>query len=136
MNVETSHHVDCSDIGPDGYYDYYYAYTLWRFSDGGPRVLIVRGYDDETAATLLAWENLDGTRDHVGAMDLFHPLVRRASVHLRGEGRSVQRLSSFGIVPATPMRGWAKAFTLGLGYWLGLLAELVRSPPGPSAPEG
>ncbi|MEC4591273.1 hypothetical protein VPG91_09780 [Nitrospirillum amazonense] len=136
MNVEASHHIDCSDIGPDGYYDYYYAYTLWRFSDGGWRVLVVRGYDDETAATLEAWENLDGTRHPVGALDLLHPLVRQAMEHLRGQGRSVQRLSRHGIVPATPIRGWARACVLGLGYWLGLLAEAVRSPPGPSAPEG
>ncbi|WP_145733718.1 hypothetical protein [Nitrospirillum pindoramense] len=134
MNVEASHHVDCSDIGPDGYYDYYYAYTIWRFSDGGQRVLIVRGYDDETNATLRAWENPDGTRDPVGAVDLFHPLVRQAMEHLRREGRSVQRLSPYGIVSATPMRGWAKALTLGLGYWLGWLAMIFKSPSGPPGP--
>ncbi|TWB21961.1 hypothetical protein FBZ89_104209 [Nitrospirillum amazonense] len=128
MNVEASHHVDCSDIGPDGYYDYYYAYTIWRFSDGGTRVLIARGYDDETDATLNAWENPDGTRAPVRAVDLFHPLVRQAMAHLRGEGRSVQRLSLYGIVPATPIWGWAKAFTLGLGYWL---AMIISSPSGP-----
>ncbi|MEE3625241.1 hypothetical protein UCD39_14795 [Nitrospirillum sp. BR 11752] len=134
MDVEASHHVDCSDIGPDGSYDYYYAYTLWRFSDGGPRVLVARGYDDEPAATLQAWENADGTRDPVGAADLFHPLVRQAMEHLRGQGRSVQRLSPYGIVPATPLRGWAKAFTLGLSYWLDLLAMIFKSPSEPPGP--
>ncbi|MEA1651019.1 hypothetical protein UAJ10_18595 [Nitrospirillum sp. BR 11164] len=130
MDVEASHHVDCSDIGPDGLHDYYYAYTIWRFSDGGPRVLLVRGYDDETDATLKAWENPDGTRDPVGAVDLFHPLVRQAMAHLRGEGRSVRWLSPYGIVPATVIRGWAKAVKLGLGYWLAMIISSPSGPPG------
>lgn len=45
MHVDITHHVDESEPDEaDGYY--YYAYTLYRFSDGRDR-LLARSYDDE-----------------------------------------------------------------------------------------
>lgn len=44
MHVDITHHVDASE--PDDADGYYYAYTLYRFSDGHNQ-LVARSYDDE-----------------------------------------------------------------------------------------
>lgn len=62
MDVRVTHHVDKSEQGPDGLYDYYYEYDLFEFDLGDGRVASARRYVEEDANTVSILGVLDTTR--------------------------------------------------------------------------
>ena len=96
MQVETSHHIDCSEIDSEGYYEYFYEYDLIRFSDG-PMAFIVRSYADTAEEASFLRAELGGVPRGLTREDLSLPLFRCATEHLwRAGKRSVMWLGPQG----------------------------------------
>jgi hypothetical protein len=58
MDVRVTHHIDKSEQGPDGLYDYYYEYDLFEFDLGNGRLARARRYmeDEPDAMSILGIE--------------------------------------------------------------------------------
>jgi len=86
MKIETTHHIDCSEKSADGFYEWYYEYDLFRFSEGN-LTLVARGYTDSPEkAHFLRFEK-EGVIVKISEADLRTPLAIAATIHLRSKGR-------------------------------------------------
>ena len=86
MKIETTHHIDCSEKSADGFYEWYYEYDLFRFSEGS-LTLVARGYTDSPEeAHFLRFEK-DGAILKISEADLRTPLAISATDYLRSKGR-------------------------------------------------
>lgn len=87
MNVEISHHIDASDLDPEGFHDYYYEYDFYVFSDG-PLSYFVRAYTDQPEqAAFMSIKK--GTRGHfLKPKDFRTPLFAEAVTYLQGIGKT------------------------------------------------
>ncbi|MBB5943886.1 MULTISPECIES: hypothetical protein [Xanthomonas] len=111
MHVDISHHVDASE--PDDEDGYYYAYTLYHFSDGRDR-LLARSYDDEAEQAHFLSIEVEGRARTMTDADLRHPLLLAAAAYLAGAGkRRLRWLSGRGDgyepLPGQPTIGSAEA---------------------------
>jgi hypothetical protein len=87
MEIEVTHHIDCSEIRPDGFYDWYYEYHLFRFTEGSS-TFIVRAYvDSPEEAHFLSLQEGRKTRS-LTPEDLQLPLFQLAVNHLREVGKT------------------------------------------------
>ncbi len=96
MQVAKTHHIDCSERGADGLYEWYYEYDLFRFVEGDV-ALVARSYVDSPAeAHLLRVERAEKPCQ-LSAADLGSPLAIAAIGYLRDCGiRKLQWLSPSG----------------------------------------
>lgn len=87
MTMAMSHHIDASEPDVDGFYEYYYEYDVFEFTDG-VMTLLVRSYSDEPEmAALMGWNK--GKKSYrLTKRDLLHPLILEAAAFLRTTGKS------------------------------------------------
>lgn len=98
MQIETTHHIDCSEKSADGYYEWYYEYDLFRFSEGS-FTLVARGYTDSPEEAHFLRVERDGILMSVSEADLQTNLAVAAAVHLRSAGKmKINWLSPVGYV--------------------------------------
>lgn len=99
MQIETTHHIDCSEKSADGFYEYYYEYDLFRFSEGG-FALVARGYTDSPSEAHFLRIERDGVIVGISEADLRTPLALAATDHLRSLGRrKIDWLGPVGYAP-------------------------------------
>ena len=98
MRVETSHHVDASELREDGSYDWHYEYDLWVFTDGAVS-LVARGYSDAPSSAHFLRLEINGERRPLSIEDVSSTLATEAADHLRGIGRTALSWLSRGYEP-------------------------------------
>ena len=99
MRIEQTHHVDASEQGTDGKYDWYYEYDIFRFTEG-ERTLIARSYTDtSTEAHFLRFE-VQTEPAFILTEDITNPLLRQAAEYLRSIGKvGIEYLGPEGYAP-------------------------------------
>jgi hypothetical protein len=99
VQIEKTHHIDCSEPDADGRYDWHYEYDLFRFA-AGDVALVARSYvDSKDEAHFLRVERA-GKPLFLSAADLESPLAVAAIHHLRECGKKhIKWLSSAGYEP-------------------------------------
>jgi hypothetical protein len=87
MTVETTHHIDASDPDENGYYDYFYEYDIYRFSDG-QSAFVARSYVDTPAEVHFLKYGVGSEERLLTARDLREPLFAEACEYLRNLGKT------------------------------------------------
>ncbi|MGO4452007.1 YgcG family protein [Phyllobacterium sp. TAF24] len=82
MNVEISHHIDASDLNPEGFYDYHYEYDIYVFSDG-PLSYVVRAYTDQPEQAAFMSVSKGSSKRLLRSNDFRTPLLAEAVAYLR-----------------------------------------------------
>lgn len=87
MKIEKNHEIDASEKDANGYYDYYYEYNDYLFSDETIPIL-ARSYSDSpkevSFRAVLQEEKLRMT----GNKDMQYPLFQEAINYLKAEGKT------------------------------------------------
>ena len=99
MIIQKTHHIDASEPDEDGLYEYYYAYSIYRFEQEG-LTLVARSYDDEPEkAHFLSKSGLSGAVELLSPTDLHSLLFLEACKHLEAEGKTrIEYLTDSGYV--------------------------------------
>ena len=99
MTLQKTHHIDASEPDEDGLYEYYYAYSIYRFMLK-ETTLVARSYDDEpNQAHFLSKSGLGGEVQMLEPADLESVLLLEACAHLRAEGKThIAYLSNSGYI--------------------------------------
>ncbi|NGN40696.1 hypothetical protein G6N74_06440 [Mesorhizobium sp. CGMCC 1.15528] len=87
MNVETTHHIDASDPDENGYYDYFYEYDIYRFSNE-QSAFVARSYVDTPAEVHFLKCGLGSEERLLTTRDLREPLFVEAFGYLRNLGKT------------------------------------------------
>ncbi|MEI5677493.1 MULTISPECIES: hypothetical protein [unclassified Mesorhizobium] len=87
MNVETTHHIDASDPDENGYYDYFYEYDIFRFSDDRS-TFFARSYVDTPDEVHFLKCGPGSEERLLTARDLREPLFAEACGYLRNLGKT------------------------------------------------
>jgi hypothetical protein len=90
MQVECTRQIDASELNELGFYEYYYEYDLYRFTDGSI-CFIARSYVDEPEEAHFLCIEEEGRRRILVKADLKHPLFVAAQAHLRTVGKTQVR---------------------------------------------
>jgi hypothetical protein len=99
MQIEKTHHVDCSEPDEDGRYEWYYEYDLFRFVIDDVS-FIARSYVDSPDEAHFLRVERGGKPLQLSAEDLEAPLAIAAIRHLRECGKKqIKWLSSAGYEP-------------------------------------
>lgn len=102
MEIATEHIVDASEPNHSGSFDYYYAYTLFRFIDR-ECVLVVRAYDDESERAHFLRKEHNGEFRLLTREDTALELFLKACDHLRNvEGKTDLSILVNGAYEAIP----------------------------------
>jgi hypothetical protein len=99
VQVEKTHHIDCSEPDADGRYEWYYEYDLFRFAVGDVS-LLARSYIGTPCEAHFLRIERGGKPIQLSAEDLGSPLATAAIRHLHECGkRQIKWLSSAGYEP-------------------------------------
>lgn len=87
MKIEKRHEIDAGEKDANGYYDYYYEYDDYLFSDGSLSIL-ARSYSDSPEEVSFRAVLEEEKRRMIEKKDMQSPLFEEAVNHLKGEGKS------------------------------------------------
>ncbi|MDQ8205874.1 hypothetical protein [Pelagicoccus sp. SDUM812003] len=95
MKVTKEHKIDAGEKDSEGYYDYFYEYDIYTFTENGKK-LTARKYIDDETAHFLRIEN-EGEERILTKEDLETSFISEAIEHLRNEGiEEVEYLANSG----------------------------------------
>ncbi len=87
IRMERYHHIDASEQGKDGFYDYYYVYDMYYFTEG-TLSLAARCYTDDADEANFMGIEFDGYDRALEPDDRSLPLVSAALAQLKADGKT------------------------------------------------
>jgi hypothetical protein len=101
MEVTISRHIDKSELRADGFYDYYYDFNLYAFSDGNI-IYHARSYNDQHDEAHFINGNRNGKKFFIGNADFKTDLFIEACTYLQACGLiKLTYLDNDGYAPIT-----------------------------------
>ena len=95
MKVTKEHQIDAGEKDAEGYYDYFYEYDIYTFTENGKKLIARKYTDDETAHFLRIKSG--GKERMLMKEDLETSFISKAIQHLRNEGiEEVEYLANSG----------------------------------------
>lgn len=85
--MERYHHIDASEQDKDGFYDYYYEYNMYYFTEG-TLSLVARCYTDDADEANFMGIEFDGYDRALEPDDRSLPLVSAALAQLTADGKT------------------------------------------------
>ncbi|WP_440091664.1 hypothetical protein ACTACL_14780 [Pseudomonas syringae] len=87
IRMERYHHIDASEQDKDGFYDYYYEYDMYYFTEG-TLSLVARCYTDDADEANFMGIEFDGYDRALESDDRSLPLVSAALAQLKADGKT------------------------------------------------
>ncbi|WP_183141435.1 hypothetical protein [Pseudomonas syringae group genomosp. 3] len=87
IRMERYHHIDASEQDKEGFYDYYYEYDMYYFTEG-TLSLVARCYTDDADEVNFMGIEFDGYDRSLESDDQSLPLVSAALAQLKADGKT------------------------------------------------